>query len=50
MKRCAGYSLLEALAVVAVILILGAICIPTLLDALSSVRELMALVNQVQVQ
>ena len=49
MNKEAGFSLLELLAVLAVLLILGAIFTPTLVDALATVKELMALVNQVVV-
>jgi prepilin-type N-terminal cleavage/methylation domain-containing protein len=44
-----GFSLLEVLVVLAVLLILGAISAPTLLDALHTVKELMALVSRVVV-
>ena len=49
-KPEAGFSLLELLAVVALLLILGAIFAPTLLDCLETVRQLMAMVNQVVVR
>jgi hypothetical protein len=44
-----GYSLLEVLLIVAVLLTINLIALPTLLDAFQFVRSLMSLVNQVVV-
>jgi Tfp pilus assembly protein FimT len=46
MKTNAGASLLELLVVVCIVLVVAGIGIPILWDALASVRELLALVNQ----
>ncbi len=48
--RNAGVSLTEALVVLAVLLVLGGLAVPTLLDALHTVKDLLALVNQVVVR
>jgi prepilin-type N-terminal cleavage/methylation domain-containing protein len=50
MRKDAGLTLLEVCVVLAVMLTLAAICTPTLLDALHSVRELLALASQVVVR
>src|SRR5579859_6006483 len=46
-RRNAGVSLTEALIVLAVLLVLGGLAAPTLLDALHTVRDLLAMASQV---
>lgn len=46
-REDAGLSLLEALLVLAILMTLGAVFIPAILDALHSIEEVLALVNQV---
>jgi hypothetical protein len=46
-RRNSGVSLTEALVVLALLLVLGGLAAPTLLDALHTVRDLLAMASQV---
>ena len=46
-RKAAGASLTELLVVIALLVLLIGLAVPTLLDALHSMKELLALVNQV---
>ena len=48
--KTAGFSLIELLAVGSLLLILSAILVPTVVEALQSVKGLLALVAQTQIQ
>lgn len=50
MQKDAGLSLTETLVVIAILLVIGAIVTPTLLDALESVRDLLAMAGRVVVR